>query len=87
MSLQTSKTTEHTTLTQLQHIIAETTGSDPEEISAGMYLEEFSPVEFPKIILKVNQDFGIHLNSKAVIEEYETVSELATLIDEESELG
>lgn len=76
-----------TTFQQLQQLISEVTGNDPETITHNTYLEEFSLAEFPRIIMRINRQFEINLNPKKVIDEYETVEELATLVDEETELG
>jgi acyl carrier protein len=76
-------------LVQLQRIIAEETGNELEDITPDSYLEDelgISQSDFRRLIIRVNKEFGIRLESN-LLAEIETVLDLAVLIEDEAELG
>lgn len=83
------------TFEQLREVLALATGHSVDEIVATTQLDEdlgVNPEEdFPRVLAQVNQEFGIKLNPRQVLEELEeagdTVEQLAKLIEEEVELG
>ncbi|MBP9819690.1 acyl carrier protein [Candidatus Woesebacteria bacterium] len=78
------------TLQSIQHIIAELTGNDLEEVHPDAILDEelnISLTEFTQIIRRINQQFELTLSTKDLHDEVETVQELATAVHDERELG
>lgn len=73
----------------LQHIIAETTGIELEEITLDADLEEDLGInmmsEFPVIITKIQKKIDVNLPVSAV-KDCQTVADLVELIDDEREL-
>lgn len=78
-------------LAEVQNIISEITGYEPEDIKPSFDLEEDLQLNmdtnFILIIKRANAQFGTHLNAKELRDEVETVGDLVDLIDEETELG
>jgi acyl carrier protein len=73
----------------LQHIIAETTGIELEEITLDADLEEDLGVnmmsEFPVIITKIQKQIEVNLPVSSV-KECATIADLVELVDDEREL-
>jgi acyl carrier protein len=82
-------TTGNDTFSIVQHIIAETTGIDLEEITLDADLEEDLGInmmdEFPAIVTKIQKQIDVILPVNAV-KECVTVAELVELVDDEREL-
>lgn len=77
-------------LTIIQNIIADLTGNELEDVDPMSDLEEnlgITEVDFKRIVKTINSDFDIYLNASELIEEVETVAQLAVLVKDESELG
>ena len=78
------------TLAKIQSIIAHTTGNELEDIEENSLLEEDLDIvdrDFSRVIQEINKAFEINLSAEAILEEAETVRELALLVHEEAELG
>ena len=77
------------TFTIIQHIIAETTGNDMEDITLDADLEDDLGInmmdEFPAIVTKIQKQIDVILPVSAV-KECATVAELVELVDDEREL-
>jgi len=77
------------TFTIIQHIIAETTGNDMEDITLDADLEDDLGInmmdEFPVIVTKIQKQIEVILPVSAV-KECATVAELVELVDDEREL-
>lgn len=78
-------------LAEVQNIISEITGYDPDDIKPSFNLEEDLQLNmdtnFVLIIKRANAHFGTHLDAKQLRDEVETVGDVVDLIDEETELG
>lgn len=78
-------------LGEVQTIIAEVTGYEPNDIQPHFNLTEDLQLnmetDFPLIIKRVNAHFGTHLQPKDISDEVETIGQLVELVDEETELG
>ncbi|MBU0978623.1 MAG: phosphopantetheine-binding protein [Patescibacteria group bacterium] len=76
---------------QLIDVIATVTGNDPEQISPESHLEEDLGIvldqDFNRLLAKINAEFSIELNPGLASSQAETISDLATLVVEETELG
>lgn len=83
------ETTFNTTLTEIQQIIANTTGNELEDIEQNSLLEDLDivDVDLSRLIMEINKSFETTLTVEDVLEEAETVRELALLVHEEAELG
>lgn len=75
------------TFQAIQTITVDVTGSEPEEITPNLFLEEISMEEFPKIIVRVNQKYGLTLSAKEILSECETLDDLVMLVEDEQEWG
>ncbi len=78
-------------LPQLIEAIAEVTGNDAEYISEFSHLEEDLGIvldeDFKRLIAKINAEFSIKLDITEASDQSETVGDLLTLVNEETELG
>ena len=87
--MQTGTTNDKNTFGIVQHIIAETTGVDIEEITLDADIEEDLGInmmdEFPAIITKIQRQIDVILPVNAV-KECATVAELVELVDDERDL-
>lgn len=89
--MSTNNTTPDEVLSQVQEILAEMTGNDIAEIGPQALLEDelgVTPVDFSRIIAKLNTQFDINLDARELMdEEISAVKELAMIVREEAELG
>lgn len=86
----TSKTAEfEQSLMKIQHIIADTTGNEVEDVNAESLLEDLNlyGVDLKRVVVAVNSNFGISLDVTEIEDEVETVHDFAMLAHEEAFLG
>ncbi len=87
--MQNAPVTNTDTFTIVQHIIAETTGNDLEDITLDADLEEDLGInmmdEFPAIVTKIQKQIEVILPVSSV-KECATVAELVELVDDERDL-
>ncbi|SRR5258708_5862928 len=85
----TTQTPANDTFLVLQHIVAETTGIEMEEITLDADFEEDLGInmmsEFPVIITKIQKQIEVNLPVSAV-KECATIADLVELVDDEREL-
>lgn len=78
-------------LSNIVNIISEVTSIDASDIGPNDTLFDSLQINpettFKAIIAQINGEFDLRLNAVEVAEEVETVNELATLVEEEEELG
>jgi len=76
---------------KLQDIIVEVTGNEPDSIKPESSLEDDLGIildeDFERLILAINQAFEIELDPEEISDVVATVGDLASIIDEELELG
>lgn len=76
---------------QLRTIISEMTGNDAGDIYPESHLTDdlgiIIETDLPRIVKRVNTEFEIALDSKFVMVNTESVSDLLTMITDEVELG
>lgn len=78
------------TLERVREIIAEVTGNEIDDVLPESHLEDdlgVLPMDFKRLISRLDTEFGIHLESNEIIEEIETVHQLTLVVAEEKELG
>ena len=79
------------TFEKLQDIIVEVTGNEPDSIKPESSLEDDLGIildeDFERLILAINQAFEIELDPEEISDVVATVGDLASIIDEELELG
>lgn len=84
-------TTHSAIFEQLRTCIAEVTGNDPMDIHPESALTDdlgiIPETDLPRIIKRINLEFEILLDSKAVMAEAETVADILTIVTDEVELG
>lgn len=86
----TSKTVQfEQTLLKIQHIIAEITGNDVEDISQDSLLEDlnlYGP-DLKRVVVAIGKAFGVYLYASDIEDECETIHDLALIVHEEAFLG
>lgn len=80
-----------TTLSDVQNIIAEITGYEPNDIQPHFDLEDDLQLnmetDFLAVIKRINTHFGTHFKAKEIAEDVETVGHLVDMVEDETELG
>jgi acyl carrier protein len=86
----TSKTAQfEQTLLKIQHIIAEITGAELDEIGPETPLEDlnlYGP-DLKRVVVAIGKAFGVYLYTQDIEEECETIHDLAMIVHEEAYLG
>ncbi len=86
----TSKTVQfEQTLLKIQHIIAEITGNEVEDISQDSLLEDlnlYGP-DLKRVVVAIGKAFGVYLYASDIEDECETIHDLALIVHEEAYLG
>lgn len=86
----TSKTAQfEQTLLKIQHIIAEVTGNDIEDIGPDSLLEDlnlYGP-DLKRVVVAIGRAFGVYLYTEDIEEECETIHDMAMIVHEEAYLG
>jgi len=86
----TSKTAQfEESLLKIQHIIAEISGAELDEIAPDTLLEDldlFGP-DLKRVVVAIGKAFKVYLYTEDIEEECETVHDLAMVVHEESYLG
>ena len=86
----TSKTAQFDqTLLKIQHIIAEITGEDLEELNPDCLLEDinlYGP-DLKRVVVAIGKAFGVYLYTQDIEEECETIQDLAIIVHEEAFLA
>ncbi len=86
----TSKTVQfEQTLLKIQHIIAEITGNEVEDISQDSLLEDlnlYGP-DLKRVVVAIGKAFGVYLYASDIEDECETIHDLALIVHEEAFLG
>ncbi len=86
----TSKTAEfEQSLLKVQHLIAEKTGNEVEDVNQDSTLEDLNlyGVDLKRVTIAINSAFGISINAETLEDEVETVHDLAMIVHEEALLG
>lgn len=86
----TSKTAQfEQTLLKIQHIIAEVTGNDVEDLSSDSLLEDlnlYGP-DLKRVVVAIGKAFGVYLYTQDIEDECETIHDMAMIVHEEAYLG
>lgn len=76
---------------KLRDILADMTGNDAGDIYPESDLEEdlgmIIEVDLPRVIKRINQEYEIKLDLPVVTDQVETVEDLLTFVNDETELG
>ena len=86
----TSKTVQfEQTLLKIQHIIAEITGNEVEDIGQDSLLEDlnlYGP-DLKRVVVAIGKAFGVYLYASDIEDECATIHDLALIVHEEAFLG
>lgn len=86
----TSKTAQfEQTLLQIQHIIADHTGNELDEVMPEALLEDldlYGP-DLKRVVVAIGKAFKVYLYAEEIEEECETIHDLAMIVHEEAYLG
>ena len=78
------------TFERVREVIAEVTGNELDDVLPESHLEDdlgVTPLDYQRLISRLEKEFGISLSENDIIDEIETVQQLAAVVAEEKELG